>query len=135
MGGSDTMLIWLGKNLLGQRDRQELSGPEGGAIELIVTGVRRALDAQTGRLLPDPPPDDDDPFVKLGRQVTSGTATDGVASPASPKLRRAVARGTERENPAGHQLWRTVGAACMAACPRVRLVAKTRHVAARPKVD
>jgi hypothetical protein len=29
----------------------------------------------------------------------------------SPRLRRAVARGTERDNPVGHQLWRTVGAA------------------------
>jgi hypothetical protein len=29
----------------------------------------------------------------------------------SPRPRRAVARGTERENPVGHQLWRTVGAA------------------------
>lgn len=43
--GNPTMLIWLGKQMLGQRDRQEVSGPEGGAIELIVTGVRRALDA------------------------------------------------------------------------------------------
>jgi hypothetical protein len=26
MAGSDTMLIWLGKNLLGQRDKHEFSG-------------------------------------------------------------------------------------------------------------
>lgn len=36
MNGSDTMLIWLGKNLLGQTDRHELSGPDGGAISYVV---------------------------------------------------------------------------------------------------
>jgi hypothetical protein len=30
--GSDTMLIWLGKNLLGQTDRQALTGGDGGPI-------------------------------------------------------------------------------------------------------
>ncbi len=44
MGGSDTMLIWLGKNMLKQTDRTELSGKDGGAIGLIVTGVRREED-------------------------------------------------------------------------------------------
>lgn len=43
MGGSDTMLIWLGKNILKQTDRTELSGKDGGPL-LIVTGVRRADD-------------------------------------------------------------------------------------------
>ena len=29
-----TMLIWLGKNVLGQADKQELSGPQGGPIQV-----------------------------------------------------------------------------------------------------
>jgi hypothetical protein len=44
--GSDTMLIWLGKNMLGQSDRHELGGPGGGPIEMVVTGVRRAMDIE-----------------------------------------------------------------------------------------
>tara|TARA_R110000868_G_scaffold410518_2_gene698944 strand:- start:5126 stop:5518 length:393 start_codon:yes stop_codon:yes gene_type:complete len=30
--GNATMLIWLGKQMLGQRDKQEHAGPDGGAI-------------------------------------------------------------------------------------------------------
>jgi len=29
--GNPTMLVWLGKQMLGQKDKQELSGPDGGA--------------------------------------------------------------------------------------------------------
>jgi hypothetical protein len=43
--GSDTMLIWLGKNMLKQTDRTELLGKDGGALSLIITGVRREDDA------------------------------------------------------------------------------------------
>ena len=44
--GNPTMLIWLGKQMLGQRDKQEVSGPDGGPIEtMVVTGVRRVSDA------------------------------------------------------------------------------------------
>ena len=32
--GNPTLCIWLGKQMLGQSDRQELSGPDGGPIEL-----------------------------------------------------------------------------------------------------
>lgn len=32
-GGSDTMLIWLGKQLLGQRDKFEHGGEDGGPIQ------------------------------------------------------------------------------------------------------
>jgi hypothetical protein len=35
--GNPTMLIWLGKQMLGQRDRHELSGPDGGAIPTSLT--------------------------------------------------------------------------------------------------
>jgi hypothetical protein len=35
-GGSDTMLIWLGKNLLGQTDRAEISGPDGAPISYVI---------------------------------------------------------------------------------------------------
>lgn len=31
--GSTGMLIWLGKQMLGQRDKQEISGPDGGPIQ------------------------------------------------------------------------------------------------------
>jgi hypothetical protein len=34
--GSDTMLIWLGKQTLGQTDRHEVSGPDGGAISYVI---------------------------------------------------------------------------------------------------
>jgi hypothetical protein len=34
--GSDTMLIWLGKNMLGQTDRHELTGKDGGAISYVI---------------------------------------------------------------------------------------------------
>lgn len=36
-GGNPTMLIWLGKQYLGQAEKQEMSGPDGGAIQ--VTGL------------------------------------------------------------------------------------------------
>ena len=37
--GSDTMLIWLGKQYLGQKDKieQEISGPEGKAVKVELT--------------------------------------------------------------------------------------------------
>jgi hypothetical protein len=39
---SVVMQIWLGKQYLGQRDKQEQSGPDGGPVkEYIVTGVPR----------------------------------------------------------------------------------------------
>ena len=31
--GNTTMLVWLGKQYLGQRDKTELSGPDGGPIQ------------------------------------------------------------------------------------------------------
>lgn len=34
--GNPTMLIWLGKQYLGQRDKQELTGKDGGPIEQTV---------------------------------------------------------------------------------------------------
>ncbi|WP_395175061.1 hypothetical protein [Roseibium alexandrii] len=46
--GNATMLIWLGKQLLGQSDRQEISGPAGGAIEVEQITTWREL-AQKGR--------------------------------------------------------------------------------------
>lgn len=36
MEGNPTMLIWLGKQLLDQRDKAELGGPNGGPIEHVV---------------------------------------------------------------------------------------------------
>jgi hypothetical protein len=34
--GSDTMLIWLGKQALDQHDRHELTGKDGGAISYVI---------------------------------------------------------------------------------------------------
>lgn len=34
--GNPTMLVWLGKQMLGQKDKQELSGPNGGAIPVEI---------------------------------------------------------------------------------------------------
>jgi lambda repressor-like predicted transcriptional regulator len=35
LAGSDTMLIWLGKQRLGQRDKQELTGSDGGPLQVF----------------------------------------------------------------------------------------------------
>jgi hypothetical protein len=35
--GNATMLIWLGKNMLNQKDKSEVSGPDGGPVESRVT--------------------------------------------------------------------------------------------------
>lgn len=40
--GSDTMLIWLGKQTLNQTDRAQLTGADGGALQItVITGVPR----------------------------------------------------------------------------------------------
>lgn len=41
--GNPTMLIWLGKQMLGQRDNVEVTGPDGGAIK--IEDVTTPLDA------------------------------------------------------------------------------------------
>ena len=45
MGGNATMLIWLGKQILDQKDKQshEVSGPEGGPIEVKIDELRERL--------------------------------------------------------------------------------------------
>lgn len=46
--GNPTMLVWLGKQMLGQKDKQELSGPDGGPIEHRVTEIIiRAADVKS----------------------------------------------------------------------------------------
>ena len=37
LDGQPTMLVWLGKQLLGQTDRQEHTGADGGPIDNVVT--------------------------------------------------------------------------------------------------
>jgi hypothetical protein len=47
--GNATMQIWMGKQLLGQRDVQSLeanSGPTGTQIQLVVMQADRRIDAQ-----------------------------------------------------------------------------------------
>lgn len=41
--GNATMLIWLGKNMLDQVDRKELTGKDGGAITLALTQDDKAV--------------------------------------------------------------------------------------------
>jgi len=48
--GNVTMLVWLGKNLLGQADRQELSGRFGGPIQYERTDLTRLSDAELAQL-------------------------------------------------------------------------------------
>ena len=43
MAGNPTMLIWLGKQYLNQKDKQEHSGPDGGPIAISVEGAKAAL--------------------------------------------------------------------------------------------
>jgi hypothetical protein len=45
--GSNTMAVWLGKQLLGQKDRTEVSGPNNGAIDINVS----PKDELRGRIL------------------------------------------------------------------------------------
>jgi len=47
MKGNTTMLIWLGKQYLGQRDKQEMSGPDGARHSISIQFV----DPLTTRLL------------------------------------------------------------------------------------
>lgn len=37
MAGNGTMLVWLGKQMLGQRDKQELTGKDGGPVVIAAT--------------------------------------------------------------------------------------------------
>ena len=48
--GNVTMLVWLGKNLLGQADRQELTGRSGGPIQYERTDLTRLSDAELAQL-------------------------------------------------------------------------------------
>ncbi len=41
--GSNVMAIWLGKQLLGQKDRQEFTGPENGPIEVSISNARERI--------------------------------------------------------------------------------------------
>ncbi len=41
--GNTTMLIWMGKQLLGQKDKQEFSGPGGGPIEVSLSDARERV--------------------------------------------------------------------------------------------
>lgn len=47
---SVTMLIWLGKQMLGQRDKHEVSGPNGGPIEHEVIDLARLDNEQLAEL-------------------------------------------------------------------------------------
>ena len=58
--GNPTMLIWLGKQYLGQRDKSshELSGPDGKPIETRSGLTDEQLDAHIERLMPKSLPKD-----------------------------------------------------------------------------
>ena len=52
--GNASLLIWLGKQYLGQKDRHEQSGPDGGQIEISYgAGLSlEQLDREIAKLLP-----------------------------------------------------------------------------------
>lgn len=52
--GNPTMLVWLGKNMLGQTDRQaiEHSGPDGGPIQTEEVPARDRISSKLARLAP-----------------------------------------------------------------------------------
>jgi hypothetical protein len=54
MSGNATMLIWLGKQYLGQKDRHEQSGPDGGQVEISYGAglTLEQLDREIAKLLP-----------------------------------------------------------------------------------
>jgi hypothetical protein len=72
--GNPAILIWLGKQMLGQVDRRELAGPDGGALELIVTGVRRApeIEGQAEEM----PPEAMDIGTGVQRAIEAGDGDD-----------------------------------------------------------
>jgi hypothetical protein len=55
MRGNATMLIWLGKQYLGQRDHHGLTGPDGSPIELSYGAglTLEQLDREIAKLLPE----------------------------------------------------------------------------------
>ncbi len=57
--GNATMLVWLGKNVLGQRDNIEVTGDNRGPIETIDAPARELVAARIARLRErDPAPED-----------------------------------------------------------------------------
>lgn len=62
LDGSDTMLIWLGKQYLEQRDKQEISGPDAGPIPVQPFNPLAAL----APLAPRPVGDSDAPGADQG---------------------------------------------------------------------
>jgi DNA-binding MarR family transcriptional regulator len=48
--GNPTMLVWLGKQWLGQSDRHELTGADGGPIQYERVDLRRLSDAELAQL-------------------------------------------------------------------------------------
>ena len=50
MNGNATMLVWLGKNLLGQTDRHELTGPAGGPIQVENVDLTKLSDEELKQL-------------------------------------------------------------------------------------
>lgn len=45
MNGNTTMLVWLGKQRLGQKDKSEIGGPDGKPIALTVEQAQQSLAA------------------------------------------------------------------------------------------
>jgi hypothetical protein len=50
MQGNATMLVWLGKQWLGQNDRHELTGADGGPIQYERPDLRRLTDEELAQL-------------------------------------------------------------------------------------
>jgi hypothetical protein len=52
--GSDTMLIWLGKQMLGQKDKSEFTGADDGPLRVIVELVGDAAPQRVEQTAPQP---------------------------------------------------------------------------------
>jgi hypothetical protein len=72
MEGNPTMLIWLGKNVLGQKDRAELTGPNGGAaINVNILNVNYEEFARTFAQLANASAPGDEPGGNRGGDVVA----------------------------------------------------------------
>ena len=47
LAGNVTMLIWLGKQILGQKDKHEVASDEGSPMKVLIEHVRRDLESST----------------------------------------------------------------------------------------
>lgn len=86
MNGNATMLIFLGKQILGQHDRQEVSGINGGPITYEKTDLAKLSDSELADL------------ERIVEKAYS-TATEGSARPKQANAVQELVQTPQRENP------------------------------------